>query len=85
VVIDEAGDMDFNRSLITYLKRKMNQDRQCIRKMVAKDSKRNNLIQLADMICGALKKCYNPAKKDTSYRAMVSHLEMSLQIWPRKE
>lgn len=85
VVLDKRGERSFTQTFGTYLKKKMNQERECIRKVVSQDSRCNNLIQLADMICGALKRCYSATRRDTCYKSMISHLEMSLQIWPRKE
>ena len=54
VVIDKTGSQKFRSELAKYLKKKMNEPgtELLIRKVVMESSQRNNLLQLADMICG---------------------------------
>ncbi len=55
VVFDGSGSRQFKQELATYLRQRMNDDAIVrVRKMKMQDSKKTNLIQLADMVCG----CY---------------------------
>jgi hypothetical protein len=54
VVIDGSGNREFRSELQAYLKRKINTDRETIRKVKTEASHTNNLLQLADMVCGAV-------------------------------
>ena len=63
----------FNR----YLKKKLNTDmNKLIGEIRHKDSKSNNLLQLADMVCGAIYRKYN--KKDDSFYKMIKKREEDL-------
>lgn len=63
----------FNR----YLKKKLNTDmNKLIGEIRHKDSKSNNLLQLADMVCGAIYRKYN--KKDDSFYKMIRKREEDL-------
>ncbi len=85
VVIDESGRKLFKYQLATYLKKKINtKDKICIKKVKMQDSKRNNLLQLADMIAGTLNRSLNKKKKDAKYfRELVGAREINVQIWPK--
>lgn len=87
VVVDSNGDRDFRRTLQSYLKREIRPDGKCspIVKVESKPSHRDNLIQLADMICGSVARSFDTtAKGSDQYRKTIrpGH-EHSVQFWPR--
>ena len=88
VVIDGSGSREFKRQLTAYLKKRINDrhgDYQHIKKVKIQDSKNNNLLQLADMICGAVARSYKADKRDArKYRQLIAHREISVQFWPKK-
>ncbi len=86
VVFDKCGSKTFRGQLTKYLKRRMNEEgsNPLIKKVKTQHSHSNNLIQLADMVCGAIYRFYNPAKKDRKeYRKIISHREIFVQFWPK--
>jgi hypothetical protein len=87
VVIDRSGDRDFRRQLAPYLRKKIGERKgqpRIIRKVRAERSHGNNLIQLADMICGAVARSFQTRRKDRhTYRGIVRHRELRVQVWPR--
>lgn len=85
VIFDGSGSKDFRRQLERYLKRRINTTGSArrIRKVKIQESRRNNLIQLADMICGALARSFKPEKADSKlYRKIISLRELHVQVWP---
>ncbi len=86
VVIDGSGSRDFRRQLGTYVRRRMNDQGpsgKLIRKVKMQDSHRNNLLQLADMISGAIARAYSGKPDAAIYRRLVKHREIFVQFWPR--
>lgn len=86
VVIDGSGSREFRRQLGTYLRRRINDsktDARVIGKIKIQDSKRNNLLQLADMVCGAVARSYSQKEDAKTYRALVAHREIYVQLWPK--
>ena len=84
VIIDGSGSKDFQKELQRYLKRRINDPKQrSIRKVKLQDSSKNNLIQLADMIAGAIFRSYGPKSDAKVYRQIVSRREMQVQLWPK--
>jgi hypothetical protein len=85
VVFDGSGSRPFKRELATFLRQQMNEGQiQRIRRVKMQDSKTNNLIQLADMICGAVyHTTKNPSEKTQEFRRLIAHRERSTQIWSR--
>jgi len=86
VVIDGSGSRRFKQELSTYLRRRVTGPKdevKLIRKIKVQDSQNNHLIQMADMICGAVAR-YHTQKADSSdYRRLISHREMHVQFWPK--
>jgi hypothetical protein len=80
VVIDGSGSKDFRRQLATYLRRKIGP---LIRKVKLQDSKRNNLLQLADMVSGAINRSFGGKSDSAVYRKLIRHRELRVQFWPR--
>lgn len=86
IVIDGSGSREFRQQLQTYLKRKVNDATEsipCISKVKINDSKKNNLLQLADMVCGAIAKCFQDRNKNASYRKIIKPREGYVQFWPK--
>jgi hypothetical protein len=84
VTIDRSGNRDFRLQLEKYLKKKINVDDEIIRKIKTEPSHSNNLIQLADMVCGAIGRSYKPDKVDRmTYRKIIGHRELGVQLWPK--
>lgn len=82
IIIDENGDADFKFRLAKSLKRQMtNQDGSCaIKKVTMERSHSNNLVQLADMISGALMRSCN--SRDDRFRDLIRGREKFVQSWP---
>lgn len=86
VVIDRTGNQEFRGQLGKYLKRKMNEpgSDQLIRRVSMEASHSNNLLQVADMVCGAVARSYSDERKDTwIYREIIRHRERRVQVWPK--
>jgi hypothetical protein len=85
VFFDTTGSREFVKQLGTYLKKRMTDaDGRCrIKKVKAERSHSNNLIQLADMVCGAVSRSFKPDKADHRvYREIVKGREELVQFWP---
>lgn len=84
VTIDRSGNRDFRLQLEKYLKKKINVEDEIIRKIKTEPSHSNNLIQLADMVCGAVGRSYKMEKADQmTYRKIIGHRELGVQLWPK--
>ena len=86
VVIDKSGSHKFRSELAKYLKRKMNEPGSdiLIKNVKMERSDSNNLLQVADMVCGAVARSYNEGKKDQwNYRNSISHRELLVEVWPK--
>ena len=85
VVIDESGRQLFKYQLAKYLRNKVNSDdRKCIKKVKMQNSKSNNLLQLADMIAGAVNRSLGTHKKNKDlFRDITKAREIYVQIWPK--
>jgi hypothetical protein len=86
VVFDGSGSREFKRELATYLRLRMNDDTIIrVRKVKMQDSKKTNLIQLADMICGAINLSLKSTREeDWEYRRLIWHRELLAKTWPQK-
>lgn len=84
VTIDRCGNRDFRQQLERYLKRKINTHNRLIRKVKSEPSNSNNLLQLADMICGAVARSFREDKEDPNqFRRMIGLRELHTQVWPK--
>lgn len=86
VILDGSGSKDFRAQLQAYLKKRINspQTSRRISKVKIQDSGRNNLIQLADMVCGAIARSYRKDKEDAQdYRKIIKSREIYVQTWPK--
>jgi hypothetical protein len=82
VVIDASGSKDFRNQLSTYLKKRIKGDGGCrlIKKVKTSRSDGNNLVQLADMVSGAVWRSFK--HQDASLRGLISLRELRVQVWP---
>ena len=69
VKIDGSGDREFRRALQSYLRREGSAGK--VKKVTFVDSKGDNLIQLADMVCGAIARGYSEVRPDDRWRRML--------------
>jgi len=86
VVIDGSGSREFKKQLANYLRKHTNDPRsekRCIKKIKLQDSKNNNLVQLVDMVCGAVARSYKDTSDAKAYRQIISAKETNVQLWPR--
>jgi hypothetical protein len=79
VIVDGSGSQTFQRQIRTYLKRKMPK---LIRKLKLKSSRGNNLLQLADMIAGAVHRSFGLKSDKNRYKRMLKPHEISVRVWP---
>lgn len=86
VVLDGCGDREFRRQLKSYLCRTVNDPEATtvkIRKLKLQDSRQNNLLQVADMVCGAVARYYSQKVDRLVYRAWLKPREKRVQFWPK--
>jgi hypothetical protein len=71
--LDGGGSRIFRKSFITYLRRELNsRDRKIMRNFKMVNSKKDVLIQIADMIAGSINRSQNKDKKDAKkYRNII--------------
>lgn len=63
IKIDGSGNKEFKKALTSYLRKYIGENK--IKKFKFIDSKRDNLIQLADMVIGAIARSTNETRKDS--------------------
>jgi uncharacterized protein DUF3800 len=85
VVVDGSESMRFRQELKSYLVRRLKGDSgKCLVKDVrVHDSTTNNLLQLADMVVGAVARSFSVKKDSREYRSLIDHREMNVEIWPK--
>jgi hypothetical protein len=69
IKIDESGDKNFKKELAAYLRRMVESD--CIKSIKFKPSKGDHLIQLADMVTGAIARSYSDKKDNARWHSML--------------
>lgn len=82
---DEAGGNAFQRKLSSQLMAKVNgaERGKYIKQCEPQSSTGNNLIQLADMVCGAIARPYNkPQRQSEVYMETIKHRVDSVLQWP---
>jgi hypothetical protein len=84
VVFDGSGSQRFRRELATFLRKNLNSETFIrVQKVKIQDSKRTNLIQLVDMVCGAVAlSLKSPKERFWEYRRLIGHRELLTKIWP---
>jgi hypothetical protein len=85
VVIDESGSKNFSHQLKRYLVRRLKDEsgKSFIKKVRTENSTKNNLLQLADMVVGAVTRFYSDKKDSREYRRLIAHREIYVQFWPK--
>lgn len=73
--IDKSGDRMFRQALANYLKRELRTQKglpRTVKDIKFVDSKENVLAQLADMVAGAIRRCYSREKTNAKlYRGII--------------
>lgn len=85
VVIDGSGTKDFRKQLGAYLRKRVSDDsgRCLVKKVKMQDSHGNNLLQLADMVSGAVARSYTRKPDARDCRNLIKHREIYVQFWPK--
>jgi len=86
VIIDGSGSRQFRRQLAAYLRKRVNDPKEggrCIRKVKLQESQKNHLLQMADMVCGAVARSFTEKDDAQVYRGLVCHREVYVQFWPK--
>lgn len=82
--LDRSGSKTFRQELATYLKRHINDPNasvQLIKKVEMQDSDSSDLLQVADMVCGAIARSVRPERQnDDSLRKKIAHREYPLRF-----
>ena len=76
--IDGSGDRIFKKSFLTYLRKQLNSEHKVIMKNCKLiDSKSDELIQLADMIAGTIRRSYDTSNSlNAVYKKIIKkHIE----------
>jgi hypothetical protein len=83
IVVDARGAKDFRNQLSKYLKKRIKDDGGpgLVKKVKTSRSHGNNFVQLADMVSGAVWRSLKD--EDGSYRRLISHRELKVQLWPK--
>jgi hypothetical protein len=84
VIIDGSGDRKFRRELAEYFRKQVNDadNPNRVVKVQMHDSKSDDLVQLADMICGAVARSYSDKPDAKLYRQIIQKREAEVQFWP---
>lgn len=83
VVLDRCADRQFSARLKKVLSQQVKDagGQPLIRKLVLQDSRSNNLVQLADMVCGAVRRSCGP-QGDHRFRNLIRKNEERVRQWP---
>lgn len=75
--LDGHGDHEYKKAAMAYFRKQVNISARIIREMRFVDSKRDNLIQLADMVAGSILRTRQTGKTDSRdyIQAIHSHME----------
>lgn len=81
VKIDGGGNKEFQNAMISYLRKELGSGK--VRKYRLIDSRKDNLIQLADMAVGAIARSYNENRKNNNHWLNILKKHGKIQnIWP---
>jgi hypothetical protein len=87
VVIDSSGNRGFREELKAYLRKRLTTPHATgeppIKKLKMEESHRNNLLQLADMVCGAVSRDINHPDEKHRFRKLIAHNQTALHFWPK--
>ena len=83
IVIDGSGDRKFKKELHSYLRRSLPSG--TLKKLNFKDSRKDPLVQLADMCAGAIARSYNAERKDSNrWRQQLANSGHIQDVWEFK-
>jgi hypothetical protein len=83
IKIDGSGDKEFKKALTAYLRQRIGEHK--IKKFKFTDSKKDNLIQLADMVVGAIARSYSATRKDANrWLDILNHRGKIKSVWDFK-
>ena len=86
IVPDKTGDRTFRNQLVAYLKRKGNSldGANPIKSISTKDSRKDNLLQLADYVAGVSNRAVSGREDGIEFRRrFLARKERTWQIWPK--
>lgn len=80
VVIDGSGDRSFKKQFKAYIRKYIPSD--CVKDVSLKDSKSDPLVQLADMVAGAIARSYRTDRTEPGrWRAMLDRSGQLQNVW----
>jgi len=84
IILDKSGDRAFRTKLEKGLRSRLvdPDGNTLVKKVTMEHSHSNNLIKLADMVCGAVGRSVTSG--DGRYRNLTKHREKFVQVWPPK-
>ncbi len=85
ITIDRTGSSDFRKTLAKELKDEINRRfaRSVIKKVKDEQSHKHNLLQLADMVCGAVNRSHCQQRKNADdYRKIIMNRELGIDLCP---
>lgn len=83
VVIDGSGDRTFKKQFSSYLRRNLRDG--CMKELRLRDSKKDPLLQLADMCAGAVARSYRTERKNADrWRTMLQRADQLDNVWEFK-
>ena len=84
VKLDDNGGRALKKDLASHIKRRLNEqgEGERIKKIGTQDSKSSNLIQVADMVSGAVYRSLQSEANAGEYRNIIKHREYSVLQWP---
>ncbi len=82
--LDGSGDRNFKQNLINYLRTNLNsEEKQVIKNLRFRDSNKDVLIQLSDMVAGSIRRFYDKESNDYEvYRKIIKAREEN--VWEFK-
>lgn len=83
VCIDGTGNRDFRQQTSTYLKRRINLEKRHIERVIFLNSAKSSLIQVADMVAGAINRSYGEKADAQEYIKLIRPREAQVQVWPK--
>ena len=89
IIFDRCGGREFTQELKNYIRKQFKERQQedgrvRIKEIKSAESHKDNLLQLADMACGAVNRSYLSKDDAWSYRNIIRKKEHQVQIWPQQ-
>ncbi|MBI4668490.1 MAG: DUF3800 domain-containing protein [Elusimicrobia bacterium] len=85
VYLDAIGDRPFRKQINNYLKKKINRKKKHIEQVGFLNSANSSLIQVADMVAGAINRSRSDKADAEQYIKVIRHREAHLQVWPKNK